>query len=259
MSAQLRLPPLVAGNHEWRVSQHDPGILERRAIGAEVPNGTGELTRAGANDLYIWATVQFKDPNITLIALQEKMKEVLILLRSQHPEIGCTYRWDGDNNPFIQYRSLKDLNEAASWADHILHVRIGNEIGLQIRDQIQAEKQENEVPKPLDIYLVASISEIGATLGNAKVELVFRTNHLSSDGISIRLVVGDILRILGSSTLSDDLRNISWGDEHKNLGPPLLSVLGDNQATSGQEFETSSASYMESVRRIMVRIISTNA
>lgn len=51
MSAQLRLPPLVAGNHEWRVSQHDPEILERRAVGAEVPNGTGELTRAGANDL----------------------------------------------------------------------------------------------------------------------------------------------------------------------------------------------------------------
>lgn len=259
MSAQLRLPPLVARNHEWRVSQHDPEILERRAVGAEVPNGTGELTRAGANDLYIWATVRFKEPSTTLTALREKLREVLILLRSQHPEIGCTYRWDGDNNPFILYRSLKDLHEAASWADHILHVRIGTETGLHIRDQIQAEKQGNEAPKPLDIYLVASISNIDATLGNTKVELVFRTNHLSSDGISIRLVVGDILRMLGSSTLSDDIRNISWGDEHKNLGPPLLSVLCDNQATSGQEFETSSASYMESVRRIMVCIVSANA
>lgn len=138
-------------------------------------------------------------------------------------------------------------------------MRIGTETGLHIRDQIQAEKQGNEAPKPLDIYLVASISNIDATLGNTKVELVFRTNHLSSDGISIRLVVGDILRMLGSSTLSDDIRNISWGDEHKNLGPPLLSVLSDNQATSGQEFETSSASYMESVRRIMVRIVFANA
>jgi hypothetical protein len=121
------------------------------------------------------------------------------------------------------------------------------------------EQAPGVAPKPLDIYLVAPISNIDATLDSTKVDLVSRTNHLSSDGISVRLVVGDILRTLGSRTLSNDIRNISWDDEHKNLCPPLLSVLGGNQATSRQKFETSCAYYMESVRCIMIRIVSANA
>jgi 15-O-acetyltransferase Tri3 len=131
-----------------------------------------------------------------------------------------------------------------------VHVRVGNESGLDIRDEIQTEGLKSEVDsRPLNIYLVAPLSNIDVALGDTAVEVVFRTNHLSSDGISIRLVVGDILRMLSSS---EDAKDVTWGDENKNLAPSLLSVLGDNQALNGDEFESSSVSYMGSVSRIMV-------
>jgi 15-O-acetyltransferase Tri3 len=97
-----RFPPLVAEDYNWHTCKTDPSILQRRAVGAEVPNGSGELTQAGANDLYVWATLQFDDPNTTLTSLRAKFTVfVLPLLRYDHPEIGCSYVWDGDKSPFI--------------------------------------------------------------------------------------------------------------------------------------------------------------
>jgi hypothetical protein len=245
--------PVVAKDFEWHSDGTDSQFLQRRAIGAEVANGSGEGLNAGQHDLYIWATVKIEEPDVTLIKLRDMLKLVLMLLRFQHPEVACTYSWDGDLSPFIHYHSPRNHEEAMRWAEDLVHVQVGTKTGLKIRDELQEAGKAGRLVMPLEIYLVAPVSAVDGALGNANVEFVFRTNHLSTDGIGIRLMVGEIFRMLGTSEdMARIVRNIRWGDEYKNLAPPLLSVLGDNQAISGADFEKNSMTYAQSASLAMV-------
>ncbi|KAF3392149.1 hypothetical protein DPV78_010718 [Talaromyces pinophilus] len=238
------MPPLVPAEFDWQTSSTDSTIRQRRATGAENIVGIEKSNAAGANDLYLISSVQFADPSLTLSKLQGKVERALVKHRFEHPEIGQTAVWEeGQISALIQYKPLKSNEEALAWAQGIVHVRAGKETGLEIRTEHEIKRfQEQSGPaKAVIVDIVAPVDSLNAPLGSTNVEFVFHTNHLYFDGISKRIFVGDFFRYLAETT--DDLPELKWGEEVKNLGAPVLSLLKEGTSISGPEFDATLGQY----------------
>jgi hypothetical protein len=247
------IPPLVPAQFDWQTSSTDSTIRQRRATGAESIVGLEKSNAAGANDLYLISSVQFADSNLTLSKLQGKIERALVKHRYEHPEIGQTGVWEeGQISALIQYKPLKSNAEALTWAQGIVHVRAGKENGLEIRTEHEIKRfQEKSGPaKAVVVDIVAPVDGLDTPLGSTSVEFVFHTNHLYFDGISKRIFVGDFFRYLAEAT--DELPEFAWGEEVKNLGAPVLSLLKDGTPTSGPEFDGAFGQYAGTAMRAMV-------
>jgi hypothetical protein len=247
------IPPLVPAQFDWQTSSTDATLQQRRATGVEAIVGIEKSNAAGANDLYLISSVQFADSSLTLSKLQGKVERALIKHRYEHPEIGQTGLWEeGQISPLIQYKPLKSNEEALAWAHEIVRVRAGKETGLEIRTEHEIKRfQEQSGPaKAVVVDIVAPVEGLDTPLNSTNVEFVFHTNHLYFDGISKRIFVGDFFRYLAETT--DELPELTWGDEAKNLGAPVLTLLKDGVSTSGPEFDGTLGQYIGSVMRGMV-------
>lgn len=247
------IPPLVPAEFNWQTSSTDSTIRQRHSAGAETIVGLEKSNAAGANDLYLISSVQFADSALTLSKLKGKVERALVKHRFEHPEIGQTAAWEeGQLSTLIQYKPLKSNEEALAWAQAIVHVRAGKENGLEIRTEHEIKRfQEQSGPaKSVIIDIVAPVDGLDTPLGSTSVEFVFHTNHLYFDGISKRIFVGDFFRYLAETT--DELPELKWGEEVKNLGAPVLSLLKEGTPTTGPEFDATLGQYVGTSMRAMV-------
>ena len=79
---------------------------------------------------------------------------------------------------------------------------------------------------------------------------MFHSNHLYFDGISKRIFVGDFFRYLADT--DGELPDLKWGEEVKNLGAPVLSLLKDGTPTSGPEDDATFGQYVGGAMRALV-------
>lgn len=250
------IPPLVAAEYDWQTSPTDSTVHQRRAIGAENIVGLEKSNAAGANDLYLISSVQFTDSNLTLSKLKEKVERALVKHRYEHPEIAQTGLWEeGQLSALIQYKPLKSNEEALTWAQGIVHVRAGKETGLEIRTEHEIKRFQEKTgsAKAVVVDIVAPVDGLDAPLGSTNVEFVFHSNHLYFDGISKRIFVGDFFRYLADT--DGELPDLKWGEEVKNLGAPVLSLLKDGTPTSGPEYDATFGQYVGGAMRALVCLL----
>jgi hypothetical protein len=247
------IPTLVPAQFDWKPSSTDPTIQNRRAIGAEAIVGIKQSNTVGANDLYLISSVRFADPSLTLSQLQGKAERAVVKHRYEHPEIGQMAMWEQDQiMPLIQYKPLKDNEEALTWAHGIVHVRAGKETGFEVRaeNELRRFQKQSGPAKAVVVDIVAPVDGFDTPLGSTSVDFVFHSNHLYFDGIGMRILVGDFFRYLAETT--DDLPALKWGEEVKNLGAPVLSLLQDGVPTGGPDFDGILGQYIGSLMMGMV-------
>jgi hypothetical protein len=246
------LPPLVPEQFEWHTLKTDPSVWQRQTNGAESIVGVERANKMGANDLYVLSRFQVHNPTVTLTVLKEKLQAVLLKLRFQHPEIASTVTWENGTS-FIQYRSPKDSADALKWAEQRIQVEASNRTGLDIRTAVEEQRQLGSSPaEAATIYVAAPVADQTTVLGDTSVELVLLSNHVFFDGISVRIFLGDILRTLGSELSTTEVEELSWGEERKNLGASVLSMLGSDQEITGPTFETTRMKLMGIISRMPV-------
>lgn len=248
----LELPPLVPEQLAWHASETDPTIWQRQAIGAECVVGMEIPNKMGANDLYLLSRFQLHHPEVTLKSLKEKLQASLLRLRFEHPEIAATVTWK-DGNTWIQYRSPKDAADALKWAEQRIRVEASSRTALDIRTALEEQREVGSGPaEAVTIYVAAPVADETTSLGDTAIELVLYANHVFLDGISVRVLLGDIFRTLASELSTTEPGKLPWGEERNNLDAPLLSLLDPSQEIAGPKFEATRMGLMGNIPRMSV-------
>ncbi|KAJ9401502.1 hypothetical protein DTO282F9_1699 [Paecilomyces variotii] len=249
-SHMLELPPLVPEQLAWHASETDPTIWQRQAIGAECVVGMEIPNKMGANDLYLLSRFQLHHPEVTLKSLKEKLQASLLKIRFEHPEIASTVTWK-DGNTWIQYRSPKDAADAQKWAEQRIRVEASSRTALDIRTALEEQREVGSGPaEAVTIYVAAPVADETTSLGDTAIELVLYANHVFLDGISVRVLLGDIFRTLASELSTTEPGKLPWGEERNNLDAPLLSLLDPSQEIAGRKFEATRMGLMGNIPRM---------
>ncbi|OAQ96767.1 hypothetical protein LLEC1_00640 [Akanthomyces lecanii] len=249
------LPALAPKAHGWEKSKTNDHGIQRRSIGAEAIVGLEAQNRRGQYDLYMVATLETLVPTtsattLTLSYLKEKFELALLVARFQHPECAATVSWDEQVSAIISYQPPEDDEAALAWAEDCVHVQPTAKSAYDIWGELEAERSANNViipSKSFEVFLLANVPDPNACISaGAAVEVLIHTNHLFWDGISCRMFVGNLFRILSDFIglpLRQTVPKFKWGQEVKNLSPPILDSLSINVETLGTEFDNKCKEY----------------
>jgi hypothetical protein len=109
-------------------------------------------------------------------------------------------------------------------------------------------KVNNDIPsKSFEIFLLSDVLTDHTPIPpEATIEILFHSNHLFWDGIGCRKFVGDLFRLLGNYdgvTAGPETQKLEWGQEIKNLSPPIVDSLKLDVQTLGTEFDDKCTEY----------------
>ncbi|OIW25261.1 15-O-acetyltransferase Tri3 [Coniochaeta ligniaria NRRL 30616] len=244
------LPDLTPQTYRWHSSPDSPHTVRRLANGTEAWVGIKAENAKGQYDFYIntslriantWitppsATLPLASPvaSLSLAGLKEKLAVALVLVG--HAEIGCLAVWpeDGGVTPWIEYVMPRTTGEALARARATVEVRVGGLSGFDLRAQLEAQRRGGDVPEPaasVRLYLLADVVDETVPLREGTgVELLAHFNHVFWDGISARMIVGELFVLLGQTMEWDQERVLSkteteWSDVlGMGLSEPILDV-----------------------------------
>ncbi|KAJ4145119.1 hypothetical protein LMH87_003978 [Akanthomyces muscarius] len=231
------LPALAPKAHRWEKSNTNEHSIQRRSVGAEAIVGLEGQNRKGQYDLYMVATLETVVPVtsatvLTLAHLKEKFELALLAARFQHPECAATVSWDEHVSAIISYQPPKDNEAALAWAKDCIHIQPTTRSAYDVWGELEMERSANNViipSKSFEVFLLANVLHQDARIpAGAAVDVLIHTNHLFWDGISC----------LGQSA-----PKFNWGQEVKNLCPPILDSLSIDVETLGAEFDNKCKEY----------------
>lgn len=248
------MPPLVPEDYQWQQSPTDPSLWRRRAIGTENMVGIQPKNIRGQYDLFFSSTVEFYNNGLTLASLEQKIQKALLHLRFQHPEVAHTVSWDKTGVIWIQSQVTNEQEQLNAWARSTVAVEKSDRSAEDICDAIEKQRRvESPVEaRSVTIFVAAPVDSMESVLGNTTIQFLFHVNHLYFDGISIRLLVGDLFRALGAQLSGNNNSSAKSGPD--NLPPPVLDILRQDQGISGSEYETGLDTFMKSTARGMVSV-----
>ena len=249
------LPALAPKAHRWEKSNTNEHGIQRRSVGAEAIVGLEGHNRRGQYDLYMVATLETVIPItsatvLTLAHLKEKFELALLAARFQHPECAATVSWDEHVSAIISYQPPKNNVAALAWAKDCIHIQPTAKSAYDVWGELEMERSANNViipSKSFEVFLLANVPHQDARIpAGAAVDVLIHTNHLFWDGISCRMFVGDLLRSLRdflSLPVGQSAPKLNWGQEVKNLCPPILDSLSIDVETLGTEFDNKCKEY----------------
>nr|3FOT_A Chain A, 15-O-acetyltransferase [Fusarium sporotrichioides]3FP0_A Chain A, 15-O-acetyltransferase [Fusarium sporotrichioides] len=252
-SSSSALPPLVPALYRWKSTGSSGRQVQRRCVGAEAIVGLEEKNRRALYDLYIATSLRNIAPASTLLTLQnlKEMFELALLdARFEHPECACTVSWDDEVPAIITYESPESNESARDWARGCIHVQPTAKSALDLWSEMEegrAAANDNTPSKSIELFLLSDVSTDSTPIPqDATVEILFHSNHLFWDGIGCRKFVGDLFRLVGSyigRSDSREMKKIQWGQEIKNLSPPVVDSLKLDINTLGSEFDDKCTEY----------------
>lgn len=247
--AATELPALAPKAHRWEKSKGNARSVQRRGVGAEAIVGLEGQNRRGQYDLYMVATLETAISTtaaafLTLAHLKESFERSLLTARFQHPECAATVSWDEHVSAIISYQSPENDDAALAWAKSCVHVRPNAKSAYDLWGELEMERSANHVTIPsksFEVFLLADVPHHDTHIpAGTAVNVLIHTNHLFWDGISCRMFVGDLFRILSDFIGRPSGQGVpkhNWGQEVKNLSPPILDSLSINVETLGTEFD----------------------
>lgn len=235
------IPDLNPAAYRWHPSPESPHTtVRRRANGTEAWVGIKHENAKGQYDFYVSASLRITVGGLLSLAeLKEKTAAALAHVGfGHHAEVGCEAVWPADNDgvtPWIAYTPPRTPGEALDRARGMVSARVGRVSGLALRDELGAERRRRDVPEPaasVAVYLVADVRDEATPLGEGTgVELLAHFNHVFWDGISARMMVGELLVRLGRTVEGGQdgvlsMPETDWSGDPKALGlsEPILDV-----------------------------------
>ncbi|KAI1880213.1 hypothetical protein JX265_001834 [Neoarthrinium moseri] len=241
------IPRLDPAAFRWQSSPDDPRAVQRLALGTEAWVGLREPNSRGQYDNYLNTTLRVEAPGLSLAHLDRNIVSALTHIRFHHPEVACTAVWNsGDNGPpHIKYIPPTSAAAASQWARDAVTVRITSLTGLQVAAEVARLRYTSTKPRSipsLTISVVASVSGEEEPLEKGtRVDILCHFNHIFWDGISSRVLMGDLLRRLGEQLNAADnelaASHYAWGTETAMLSEPVLDACRVDVGTLGDSFE----------------------
>lgn len=255
VSTATELPALTPKAHRWEESKGEFHSVHRRSVGAEAIVGLEGQNRRGQYDLYMVVTLETAISTTsavfpTLAHLKESFEQSLLTARFQHPECAATVSWDEHVSAIISYQSPENDTAALAWAKSCVHVRPTAKSAYDLWGELEMERSTNHVTIPsksFEVFLLANVPHHDTRIpAGTAVNVLIHTNHLFWDGISCRMFVGDLFRILSDfigRPSGQRAPKHNWGQEVKNLSPPILDSLSINIESLGTEFDVKCKEY----------------
>ena len=178
-------------------------------------------------------------------------------MRYDQPQIACSTTHDGQVKCLVQYKVPKDDDDAQAWANKTILVEASDRSPLDVRDASVKTLLEHgpRSAEATTIYIIASVPDLNAPIGDAELRFVFHSNHLYYDGIGLREMIGMFFRGLAVELGKDPSTKpaaVDWAKSVDNLLPASALLMRADQEISGSSYEAALNEQLGSLFRVMV-------
>ncbi|TVY33318.1 Trichothecene 15-O-acetyltransferase, partial [Lachnellula subtilissima] len=217
-------------SYQW--SQQSPFLWKRRALASEpmwIPRPK-EL-----HEMFIGGTISLESPSPNS-TLKSAARNAWRSLRFEIPELVAKGQFQ-DGKPFMQYQTPKDENEVNEWINRTAFFDQGlNELSFEgQREKLLLRKQAFNLHTASLLLYSELVTDEDLV---SRFHLMVNMDHEVTDGIGTRILFGQFLSLLavflsGSSGVGE----IEWTESSRNLSPPWVGIMNEEQVTCGPEYE----------------------
>ncbi|KAH9214188.1 hypothetical protein DL95DRAFT_446705 [Leptodontidium sp. 2 PMI_412] len=239
---------LNPSHYTWQQSPQDPSLWQRRALSNECM----WLPRPkDLHELFTCTSIALNSP-IPRPTLDSAAARAWQILRFQVPELALTTHAScskdgagaGDRAVYMQYRPPQSQVEVDAWIDWTSHFECGRDVQefKGLRAKVLLMKRGHDSDKTFLLLRAQNQNESNDFVKN--VQIMLYVDHQVTDGTGIKIVLGKYLSILASALnnppeiLQDEIK---WEESYKNLSPPWIQHMNEDQVTSGPEYNEMAA------------------
>ncbi|KAG4437997.1 hypothetical protein IFR05_006537 [Cadophora sp. M221] len=245
----------------WQQSPQDLSLWQRRALSNEC---MWFPRPKDLHELFICTSIALNSP-IPRPTLDPAAAQAWQILRFQVPELALTAHaacskddaGAGDPAVYMQYQTPQSQVEVDAWIDRTSHFEFGQ--GMQafkdLRAKILLKKYKHDSDKTFLFLRAQNQNNSNDLVDN--VQIMLYADHQVVDGTGIKILLGKYLSLLASalSKPAEKLQvGIKWHESYKNLSPPWIQHMNEDQVTSGPEYEE----LVAHIRDIILEKLKTN-
>ena len=185
------------------------------------------------HEMFIGGTISLEHP-LPNCTLKSAARNAWRSLRFEIPELVAKGQFQ-DGKPFMQYETPKDEDEVNKWINRTAFFdQELNDLSFEgQREKLLMRKQAFG----LDTASLLLYSELDTDFVS-RFHLMLNMDHEVTDGIGIRILFGKYLSLLAKFLSgSPEVGEIKWAESSRNLSPPWISIMDEEQVTHGPEYE----------------------
>jgi hypothetical protein len=215
-------------------SRESPTLWQRRPLANEAM----WLARPkDSRDLFVYASLNFKSP-ILRSRLSSAIESAWKQVRFDVPELELTTRTSvEDGNRYMQYQTPLNEEDVDKWVKRTSTF----EFAVQCQGFGSLRKKTLEKKRRHDLDNIFLFSQAVVQAENFvlvyKLQLMIYVDHLITDGIGARILLGRYLSHLASSISTSFQFKPNWLENHDRLSPPWICLMDSKQKLSGTEYE----------------------
>ena len=190
------------------------------------------------HEMFISGTLKLESP-LPNSALQLAAKNAWRTLRFEVPELVARGQCDEDARTFMQYQTPRDEEEVKEWINRTAFFHQGPD-GLDfegLREKLLLRKEIFD-SEAASLLLYSELESDEDSVNH--VHMMLNVDHEVTDGIGTRILFGKYLSFLAKFLSSSPGRGqdeIDWAESSRNLSPSWISIMDEEQVTSGPEYE----------------------
>ncbi|KAL8910231.1 MAG: hypothetical protein Q9171_004474 [Xanthocarpia ochracea] len=232
--ADLTVPAIDTKKYQWQ--EKSPYLNERPFLGRE-----SHWFHNKPDSRHLFLGIQAKlCTEVELNSIIRVAGQAWLRLRFDHPEIALQAVSSADSKGWMGCPIPCDDREAKCWQQKTLSRRHGHKAydfsyAVSLAGQWNYEQREADGSTTLMVYARCSPVDMKVT----GVSFLFRVDHTYADGIGIRLIGDSYLRLFAQylTDKPDDSELPPWQHAARNLSPPWIELMNEQQKTSGEVFE----------------------
>ncbi|KAN0119928.1 hypothetical protein V8E51_002136 [Hyaloscypha variabilis] len=225
---------LEPDNYEWKQLVISSQMVWRRP---PLANEAMWLARSQeSRDLFVYAVLKF-EAETTSKVLSSAAASAWRQLRFDIPELVLTAGTSTkDEKPYLQYENPQHESEVDDWVKRTLRIDLRNhDRGFNnMRDKVIKLKRGCTD----NVFLFVRTKNDDYNPGkDGLLQVMIYLDHLVTDGIGARIVLGRYLSLLASSIVTPINFKPDWQKNHENLSAPWIGLLRNCQELSGPSYE----------------------
>jgi len=188
--------------------------------------------------MYISGTLNLESP-LPNVTLKSAAKIAWRFLRFEVPELTANGQSDKDGRAFMRYQTTRSEDEVNEWINRTISFHQGRD-GLDfegLREKLLLRKQVFD-SDPVSLLLYSELEPDEGSV--SRLHVMLDVDHEVTDGIGTRILFGKYLTLLAKSlSISPGVNQdeIDWAGSSQNLSPPWISIMDEEQVTSGPKYE----------------------
>lgn len=171
-------------------------------------------------------------------ALVVAVKAAWRRLRFEVPELVVSASYGAYGRAYMQYEEPTSAQGVNQWVERTTSINFGKK-DLDFQQLLGSIRQEKDGHDSDQAFLLLHSVLEGVEDLVGRIDFILNADHQVVDGISVRILLGRFLTLFAislSSPRGDDV-DLDWGKSTKNLTPPWIGVVNDDQLLSGPEYQ----------------------